>query len=92
MPIKITSSKMLAVVLAFSSLIFAERGYTDEHDMESTAKTNKHFTQCAAIRMKEINLKHLKENPSKYTTQVPEGWTVVSGSGGQGHPKLLICR
>lgn len=52
----------------------------------------KKYTQCAAIRMEEINLKHLAKDPNKYTTKVPEGWTVVSGTGGEGHPKLLICR
>ena len=50
------------------------------------------FKECAAIRMTEINLKHLAKGDPKYFTQVPKGWVVVSGSGGEGHPKLLICR
>jgi hypothetical protein len=42
--------------------------------------------------MKEIALKHLEEDDPKHFTQVPAGWTVVSGSGGEGHLKLLLCR
>ncbi len=76
-----------AITLLSSSFVFA-----GGHEQKPAMK-HKKFSECAAIRMKEISLDHLsKKDPSKYTTPVPEGWTVVSGSGGEGHPKLLICR
>ena len=50
------------------------------------------FTECAAIRMKEISPKHIESDDPKHFTQVPVGWTVIGGTGGEGHPKLLICR
>lgn len=55
-------------------------------------KAEKKYTRCAAIRMKEISLDHLAKNADKYVTEVPAGWTVISGTGGDGHPKLLLCQ
>lgn len=57
-----------------------------------TDGAHKAYTECAAVRMKELNIKHVEKNKSEDFTQVPEGWTVVGGTGGEGHPKLLICR
>ncbi|MCP4388483.1 MAG: hypothetical protein GY802_09315 [Gammaproteobacteria bacterium] len=59
---------------------------------QSAAAEEKKYTECAAIRMKEVALKHLATGNDKYTMQIPEGWTVVGGTGGEGHPKLLVCR
>lgn len=73
-----------------SALLLSAPTFADGH---KTEKAHKRFTECAAIRMKEVNLGHIaKEDTSKYTTAIPEGWTVVGGSGGEGHPKLLLCR
>ncbi len=77
--IKISAAVLFLGIVSFASMA-AEK--------KSTGK----FKECAAIRMKEIAIKHLEKNDSKFFTQVPKGWTVVSGSGGDGHPKLLICR
>jgi hypothetical protein len=65
-----------------------------ENQAPAQAKSNNagNFTECAAIRMQEIALKHLETGKSDYFTKVPAGWTVVSGAGGEGHPKMLICR
>lgn len=59
---------------------------------QSATAQESNYTECAAIRMKEIALKHLATENEKYVTQVPEGWIVVGGTGGEGHPKLLVCR
>lgn len=53
---------------------------------------HKGYTECAAVRMKELNIKHVEKNKTENFTQIPKGWTVVSGTGGEGHPKILICR
>lgn len=92
MPTKIVTLKNTVAILAFSFLLFSVHGYADDKLEKITVKGKQEFTECAAIRMKEITLKHLQDNPEKHTTKVPIGWTVVSGNGGQGHPKLLICR
>lgn len=80
---KLTSTIALSIGLTlFSAVVLA-----DGH-----AKKQK-FTECVAVRMKEINSKHLsKADVSKYATKIPDGWTVISGTGGDGHPKLLMCR
>lgn len=75
------------LMLSLSSVVFSHENSTEE---KSDGKPN--YTMCAAIRMKEVNLGHIAKNPEKYSTPIPEGWTVVSGTGGDGHPKLLICR
>lgn len=74
----------VAFALPFSAL-------ADENDTNKEGKFKK-FTECAAVRMREINIKHVAKGEAKHFTQVPEGWTVISGTGGEGHPKLLICR
>lgn len=63
----------------------------DDHGKKEKSEPKK-FTECAAVRMKEINTKHLAENNSEHFTQIPEGWTVISSAGGEGHPKVLLCR
>ena len=74
------------VSLGFAIPVFTTQAADSASTMNSGGGN---FTECAAIRMKEITLKQLGDGK---VTKVPEGWTVVSGSGGQGHPKLLICR
>ena len=75
--------KMKTILIILLSTGFAGTGYSAETDQ---------FKECAAIRMKEIKLKHLESGDPEHFTQVPKGWTVISGGGGEGHPKLLICR
>lgn len=77
----------LFVMVAAGALGLTTQAFADDH-----AKAAKQYKQCAAVRMKEINLDHLSKDPDKYTTKIPEGWTVVGSAGGEGHPKLLICR
>ncbi len=79
---------IVLVVVAFVSSISAVKLYADTQE----SKAEKKYTRCAAVRMKEINLDHLEKDLEKYTTAIPEGWTVVSGTGGEGHPKVLICQ
>lgn len=76
-----------ALILSLSSAVFS-----DESKQADKPEVKANYTMCAAIRMKEVNLGHIRKNPEKYSTPIPEGWTVVSGTGGDGHPKLLICR
>lgn len=52
----------------------------------------KQYEMCVAVRMKEINIEHLQNNPEKFATKIPKGWSVISGAGGEGHPKVLLCR
>lgn len=73
-------------VLSFFMLSVSSSAYSDDEKVE------KKFKECVAVRMKEINVKHLAKEPEKYSTKIPPGWTVVSGSGGEGHPKVLLCR
>lgn len=75
--------KLTTILIFLLSAGFAGTGFS--------AETGE-YKECAAVRMKEIKLKHLEAGDSKYLTQVPAGWTVISGGGGEGHPKLLICR
>ncbi len=82
-----TITSISTLILSLSSVAFSDE---DKGAEKTEGKQN--YTMCAAIRMKEINLGHLQKNPEKYSTHIPEGWSVVSGSGGDGHPKLLICR
>ncbi len=85
---KITTITIIStLMLSISSVAFSE-----ENKDAKQAEGKQEYTMCAAIRMKEIALSHLKKNPEKYSTHVPEGWTVISGTGGEGHPKLLLCR
>lgn len=79
--------KRISIVFAAFVLTLSFQAYADGHG-EKAGK--KQFTECAAVRMKEINIKKIDAKDA--TTIVPEGWTVVSGTGGEGHPKLLICR
>ncbi len=78
-------SKHTLVLITLSFLMLPTLSQSSENEA-------KNYKECAAIRMKEIALKHLATGNEKYTMQVPEGWTVVGGTGGEGHPKLLICR
>lgn len=82
-----------ALLSGVSAAIFLSMpSYADGHKTDE-AKTHKAFTECVAVRMKEINIDHLEKfNPDKHATKVPAGWTVISGTGGEGHPKLLLCR
>ena len=89
--LKALASTTVVAGLAFSALLFSFAGHAAEQGSEESVEA-KTFAECAAIRMKEINLGHLAGNAEKNTTRVPEGWTVISGAGGEGHPKLLICR
>lgn len=75
------------LMLSLSCVVFAH-----EHEKSEKSDGKQNYTMCAAIRMKEVNLGHIRKNPDKYSTHIPEGWSVVSGTGGDGHPKLLICR
>ncbi|PCK03868.1 MAG: hypothetical protein COA42_19710 [Alteromonadaceae bacterium] len=85
---KITTIAVIStILLSISPVVLSEE------DKDKNPSVNKQkYTMCAAIRMKEINLKHLKKDPEKYSTHIPEGWTVVSGLGGDGHPKILLCQ
>ena len=83
--------KKIILLTAFAAITIAS-SHSAIADSHQSGNTHKQYKECAAIRMKEIALKHLKgDNPNHYT-QVPASWTVVSGTGGEGHPKLLICR
>lgn len=75
-----------ALSLFMSFAVFSEESKAKEKVVD------KKYTMCAAVRMKEVNLDHLKKNAEKYSTAIPDGWTVVGGTGGEGHPKLLLCR
>ena len=88
MSIQLSSLKKIATLLVFTPLTFSSIASAEK----DSGKKYKDFTECAAIRMKEVNLEKLQKHPEKVTTKIPDGWTVVSGSGGEGHPKLLICR
>lgn len=57
-----------------------------------TNKMTPNFVECVAVRMREITLRHLATNNPRYTTRIPAGWTVVSGTGGEGYPKIILCR
>ena len=78
---------VLMILTICSALVVSTFAFADGHQ-----KGAGDFKECAALRMQEIALKHLLKDDPKYFTQVPKGWTVVSGTGGEGHPKLLVCR
>ena len=83
---KITSIAVISTLLLSISSV----GLSAGNAKQTVNKQN--YSMCAAVRMKEINLNHLKKDPEKYSTLIPAGWTVVGGTGGEGHPKLLLCR
>ncbi|MFL0804890.1 MAG: hypothetical protein K6L81_14330 [Agarilytica sp.] len=87
-------SKQNTIITAISTalLSISPISLSEEDKDAKPAEEKQKYTMCAAVRMKEINLDHLKKDPERYSTHIPEGWTVVSGTGGQGHPKLLLCR
>lgn len=82
----------VSVIGVLATILFAPVHAADHEAKLMPASPFAGFKECAALRMKEINLKHLETDESKYFTQIPTGWTVVGGTGGEGHPKLLICR
>lgn len=85
--------KKYTLLAVFLSLGFIGPGFSAQAEDSPRAQKSGgggSFTECAAVRLKEINIKHL--GSKKKTTKLPAGWTVVGTAGGDGHPKVLVCR
>lgn len=74
----------IAILLAFTGTsAMAEGG----------ASKKKEFKECVAVELYTISPKFAnKGKQPQDTTKIPDGWTLVGGSGGGGHPTMLICR
>ncbi len=60
---------------------------------ETAEKPISEFSECVAVELYTISPKAANKGAEiKGTTKIPEGWTLVGGSGGGGHPTMVICR
>jgi hypothetical protein len=55
--------------------------------------SSKNVQECVAVELWTISGKHINKDvmPNR-TVKIPEGWTVVGGSGGGDHPTIAMCR
>lgn len=51
------------------------------------------YSECTAIELYTHSPKHAnKDIEIEKTTKIPAGWTLIGGSGGGGHPTMIVCR
>lgn len=60
---------------------------------EKDTNKNKGFKECVAVELYTVSPKFVnKGKQPEDTTKIPNGWTLVGGSGGGGHPTMILCR
>jgi hypothetical protein len=51
------------------------------------------LSECTAIELYTHSPKHAnKDIELEKTTKIPAGWSLIGGSGGGGHPTMIVCR
>ena len=76
---------------AFLTLAMTQGAYAEESSGGDEAKNKP--TECVAVELWTVSGKSINRGDEpKHTVKIPEGWTLVGGSGGGGHPTIVICR
>jgi len=94
---KVENKKMFLKALSvLASMVFIANfavAGEERQKMPEVKKGKSNFSECVAVEVYTLSPKYVnKGNQPEDTTKVPEGWTVVGGAGGGGHPTMLICR
>lgn len=77
---------IIAVFLAFT-------GSSAMAENDKNKNKNKEFKECVAVELYTVSPKFAnKGKQPEDTTKIPDGWTLVGGAGGGGHPTMMICR
>ena len=57
--------------------------------------SSKKTKECVAVELWRVSGKAVNKGmpiQDKHTVKIPEGWTVIGGTGGGGHPTIAMCR
>lgn len=80
------TSIILSTLLFLGSINVAFAGKTID-------LSDKKTQECVAVELWTISGKSVNKGKiNDSTVKIPEGWKVVGGSGGGGHPTIVICR
>jgi len=84
--IKLISTLVVLLFLASPSI-------AQDSKSKMTKKDVSEFTECVAVELYTISPKAANKGKEvDSATKIPEGWTLVGGAGGGGHPTMIICR
>lgn len=83
--------KLISILVV--SLFLAYPVIAQDNKSKMTKKDVSEFTECVAVELYTVSPKAVEKGKKiDSITKIPEGWTLVGGAGGGGHPTMIVCR